>query len=470
MSIESAGSTRAKERVTGLFSGTLFMRDLKSTLVLTIIILAIMCLMCGVLTFAANILNSRTTSEELQDAQEEFFTYLGGLAAYNQLSATAEDQLSSLQESQDAALAQAQAQAEAQGMPAEEAATWTAGVLAAQMTDEQRAQLQELQELAEAPELSVDDFLTGTHQDAYERAFKTINDQLSPGSTLSVEGFSQVIATMQTSDVSLDTYVSEFEYAFALSQDTGAFSGDELSLEGMLTTVFAAMGMSDNFMDSIQNTDSSTLLNTMYFKVVGLLPIFLLVVLFGSMLLASQVDRGSMGYVLSTPTRRRAVAFTQAVFMLVIPALLIVIVCAEKIALTAHFAGSVNAQMFVVMYVGWYLLVEVTAALCYFGGCHFNTSAGALAFGGGFAVWFFLASFLGVFGNSTLVDMGIGVEQLGVFNKLTITGLLNIDAISTVGTGAVDTSFISGFVILAVAAAAFYIAGAVRFCRKDLPL
>ena len=75
-----------------------------------------------------------------------------------------------------------------------------------------------------------------------------------------------------------------------------------------------------------------------------------------------------------------------------------------------------------------------------------------------------------MFGSKELIDMGIGVTQLGIFNKLTLISLFDIQAIQTVGTGALDTSFIPKLVVLGVIALGAYIAGIVRFERKDLPL
>lgn len=55
-------------------------------------------------------------------------------------------------------------------------------------------------------------------------------------------------------------------------------------------------------------------------------------------------------------------------------------------------------------------------------------------------------------------------------NKLTLIGLYDIDSIATVGTESLDTAFIWKLVILAIIAVVCYIAGAVRFQKKDLPL
>lgn len=93
-----------------------------------------------------------------------------------------------------------------------------------------------------------------------------------------------------------------------------------------------------------------------------------------------------------------------------------------------------------------------------------------MAFGGGLTVWFFLASLLGMFGSDDLINMGVGVEQLSIFNKLTLVGLYDINAIGTVGSSSVDYSFVWKIVVLAAIAVVCYIAGAVKFQKKDLPL
>lgn len=65
---------------------------------------------------------------------------------------------------------------------------------------------------------------------------------------------------------------------------------------------------------------------------------------------------------------------------------------------------------------------------------------------------FFLASLLGMFGMDNMVDVGMDVESLGIFNKLTLIGLYDIQSISTVGTDNVNTAFVPKLCILAVAA------------------
>lgn len=220
----------------------------------------------------------------------------------------------------------------------------------------------------------------------------------------------------------------------------------------------------------VPQMDPSVILDTMYYKVIVLIPIFLLVVAASNALIASQVGDGSMAYILSTPTERRAVAFTHMVFMLLVPLVVTGIVCGVKCALNEQIAGDADVAATVVKFAGMYVLVEAVAAICYLGSCLFNHNSKALTFGGGITVWCFIASLLGVFGSDKLVEMGVGIEQLDVFNRLTLVGLMDIAAMETVGSEAVNYDFLWKLGVLAGVAVAAYGAGALRFWRKDLPL
>ena len=158
------------------------------------------------------------------------------------------------------------------------------------------------------------------------------------------------------------------------------------------------------------------------------------------------------------------------VVVILAPLVLTILVFGMRCASTALFFDEVNVPQIAMMYLGMYLVTEAAAGICYFFSCLFNQSSKALAIGGGITVWFFLASLLGMFGSEDLVNMGIGVEILNIFNKLTIISLFDASAVQTIGTASVDTGFIPGMIILAVIAAICYVAGAVKFCKKDLPL
>lgn len=316
--------------------------------------------------------------------------------------------------------------------------------------------------------LSYDDFMNSSDKSRYETAFDLMNQQ--PDMDFSVEGLNEAAQQLQLSEVSLDTYVHQFEYTYALGQVKGCFSGKDLDIQDMMTTMLEVMGVSPDLVENMGNMDMTAMLNQMYFTVMGLLPIFLFIVLAANSLLVDQVDRGSMAYVLSTPTKRSAVVNTQAIFLAAAPLIMLSVVCAVRIASSFVIFDEVNVPKIIVLYLGMYILVEAVAGICYLGSCLFNQSKKSMAFGGGLTVWFFLASLLGMFSSSNMIDMGMGVESLSIFNKLTLIGLYDINSISTVGTDSLDISFIWKLAILASISVICYIAGAIRFQKKDLPL
>lgn len=317
-------------------------------------------------------------------------------------------------------------------------------------------------------DLSYDDYIGSGDTNKYETAFAALNAQT--GANLSTEGFEKSITGLEESGISLDTYVKEFEYSYALAQTKGVFDNEELSVSDMLNTTLEMMGVDPEMIQKMSETDTSAMMNQMYYTVTGPLPIFILIVILANSLIAEQVDRGSMAYVLSTPTKRSAVAITQMIFMIVVPLIIISIVGATRIGTTYLFYDDVNPKGMVALFAGMYLVIEAVSGICYLGSCLFSQSKKSMGFGGGLTTWFFLASLIGMFGAENMVNTGMGVEELGIFNKLTVIGLFDIDALATVGTSNVDNTFVWKMVVLGAIAVGCYVIGAVRFTKKDLPL
>lgn len=317
-------------------------------------------------------------------------------------------------------------------------------------------------------ELSYDDFIHTKDKETYETVFNMMNERADMN--LSISDFEKTCEKLDNSEVPVSTYVRQFEYTYALQNVKGCFSGEDLDIEDMMNTMFETMGISSDTIEKMSEMDTTAMLNQMYYTVIGLLPLLLFIVITANSLVAEQVDRGSMAYVLSTPTKRSAIVFTQAVYLLIAPLLIITVVCCVKLVTTALFFDEVNVPAIIMSYVGMYILAEAIAGICYFGSCIFNLGKRSMAFGGGLSVWFFLASLLGMFGYENMVNAGMGVEELGIFNHLTLIGLFDIQSIETLGTSSVDTTFIWKLVVLAIIAVIFYLAGAFRFQKKDLPL
>ena len=85
-------------------------------------------------------------------------------------------------------------------------------------------------------------------------------------------------------------------------------------------------------------------------------------------LIASQVDRGSMAYLLSTPTKRSTVVRTQALYLITSLIMMFVIVTGVGLAAIQIFQGNVdiNISDFIMLNVGLFLLMFATSAISFF--------------------------------------------------------------------------------------------------------
>lgn len=379
----------------------------RANMTLAVVVLLIMCLITSVINYAMSIMGTDKKDGIDEDLQEDLFTYMFVIAAFNEASGS---------------------------------------------------------------ELSYDDFLDNDDHGMYETAFDMYNATQDDEEELTVDEFEKIVSEVEAADVDSEIYVQEFEYAYQLSGSEGVFTGSELAMDDFLNVVLEASGINEDDMEKMQALDFTTYFNKMYFTVLGLLPLFVLVMIAANSLIAAQVDKGSMAYILSTPTKRSAVAVTQALYMLLVPLVILAVTCCVKIATGIAILGDIDIPRTITLYIGMYLVVEAAAGICYLCSCIFNQSSKALSIGGGITLWFFLAALLGMFGSEDMVNMGVGSETLDIFNKLTIISLFDADAVQTIGTNSVDTGFVPGMIILAVIAVICYAAGCVKFCKKDLPL
>ncbi len=393
-------------KTTKIFSFPLMKQSFRSNRVLFIACTIILCLMTVVTTFAGNLIGSTSDTDDYTDAQTDFYSYLYVLASYNEITGT---------------------------------------------------------------ELSYEDFSEADDLTQYDTVFEMMSEQ-SDDLDLSSEGFSEAADTLSQSEVGLDAYISNFEYVYALGSVQGCFSGEDLDVETLMTSMLEMMGVSTDLVETMSEMDTSAMLNQMYFTIMSLLPILLFIIFAGNALIVDQVDKGSMAYILSTPTKRSAVVITQAIYMIVMPFIMVGCAFITKLIACNVIVGEVDVAKYAALYGGLYLLTEAMASICYLASCIFNLSKYALALGGGLNIWFFICSLLGMFGSENMVNTGMGVEELGMFNRLSLVGLFDIDALGTVGSGAVDDSFVPKLIALVVVAVVCYVAGAVRFQRKDLPL
>jgi ABC-2 type transport system permease protein len=187
-------------------------------------------------------------------------------------------------------------------------------------------------------------------------------------------------------------------------------------------------------------------------------------------LLSSQVDRGSMAYVLSTPTRRFTVVFTQMVYLI---SSLVVMFAVQTVGhLIANnvtpislaklgyvqLAGNLTDTMILQVNISALMVCIAMAGICFLFSGIFNASKYSIGFSGTFIGVTVLANMLTMFGK-------LGVSGLGNFKYLTICSFYDYESVlSGVNDWIFKMIFPIGIVIVA------YIIGSTWFCKKDLPL
>jgi ABC-2 type transport system permease protein len=125
--------------------------------------------------------------------------------------------------------------------------------------------------------------------------------------------------------------------------------------------------------------------------------IMIYIIITANNLVASQVDRGSMAYVLSTPIKRTTVIFTQmcylisAIFIMILFVMLTNVVC----FITQQSSKIIfNFEDIALMALGCFLLQIALASISFMASCIFNLSKNSFALGAGIPVAFYLLSTL----------------------------------------------------------------------------
>lgn len=192
-----------------------------------------------------------------------------------------------------------------------------------------------------------------------------------------------------------------------------------------------------------------------YYSLHGVILPLIFVIMTANGLIASQVDRGSMAYLLSTPTKRSTVVRTQAAYMILMLVLMFAIVTLVGVfsILTLQSKSDVDMGKFLMLNLGLFLLMFATSGVSFLFSCLFNLSKHSLALGAGLPLAFFL------FHLMAQVD-----SSLEGFKYISLNTLFDTDAIIS------GESYALQFVLLFVIGILLYVAGMRIFQEKDLPL
>jgi ABC-2 type transport system permease protein len=211
----------------------------------------------------------------------------------------------------------------------------------------------------------------------------------------------------------------------------------------------------------------SLIVGSIFFKIAGLLLPFIYTIMASNNLIATQVDTGSMAYVLSTGTKRHDVTFTQACFLSL--SLLAMFLCTLITSCICFSAVNVtntglNYGRLCLINLGAFLVVFAVSGLNFFTSCHFDRTKNSMALGGGLSIFFLVATILGLFGSPVIPSV-VRFDALNNFNYVSIITLFDVISI-TKGT----TDYLWKDAILLAIGLIGYVAGSLNFEKKDLPL
>ncbi|MFA9466984.1 MAG: ABC transporter permease subunit [Velocimicrobium sp.] len=189
------------------------------------------------------------------------------------------------------------------------------------------------------------------------------------------------------------------------------------SLEQMAQTMpqlFAAFGMM-----KAGTTLLSFSVNYLYgFLLIAFPSVF--IILLSNKLMARYIDRGSMAYLLATSNKRRTIATTQAVVLLLNVCFLIAymtILCV--IVSGAMFPHELEVAKFVMVNVGLLGLLFFLSGLCFFSSSVFNDSKLSNGVGAGCVIVFLLIQMISQVGNKFE-----GLKYLTPFTLFDTNGLM----------------------------------------------
>lgn len=243
--------------------------------------------------------------------------------------------------------------------------------------------------------------------------------------------------------------------------------GGEQRYEEALTLsgLFAAMGFGSDLLQLLQSMNINFFVQEMYYALAGIMLPMIFVIVTANKLIASQIDNGSMAYVLSTPTKRITVAFTQLFYLIGALFSMYFIVTFVDTMTRLISAGTVDLANVILLNLGSFIVMIAIAGICFMASCLFNLSKHSLALGGGITVFFFICKILALFGTDSFVSVGMGVEEMQIFNYLTIISLYDTAAIADL-----NPIFIYKLFILIAIGIITTIVGIYYFNKKDLPL
>lgn len=308
---------------------------------------------------------------------------------------------------------------------------------------------------------------TAVNQMMHDVTYKTYYDQSVVGGMTDEEAGENAELYAVTVKVLSNTAISTYELWLAELGDVEG-AQEQAYTEATASITDQIPEKVSEALSELGNMDIySLIIGSIFYRIAGLLLPMVFVIMTANGLLAGQVDSGSMAYVLSTPTKRRTVAVTQMVYLVVaLFAMFALLTVTSVIAvwISGGNAFAINYGQILLYNLGAFLTMFAFAGFCYMCSAIFNRTKYSMGVGGGITIFSLVCTILGLFG-SNVIPSAMRISAMNFFNYLSIITLYDITAIMTG-----SLSYLWKFGILLAIGIVTFIIGIFRFDKKDLPL
>ena len=225
----------------------------------------------------------------------------------------------------------------------------------------------------------------------------------------------------------------------------------------LVPSTFAAINNSSQGLPFNPLGDVSNLtafLANQYFGMMAIIFPMIYTLITGNKLLASQVDKGSMAFTLSTPISRKTITITSAYYLIGSLALMYGLIFGLGV-IVAEIAqpGILEIETFLQLTFGCFLLQFAISGITFFASSLFNSSSRSMALGAGLPLFFFALKLISGFS-----------DKLKFLKNFSLNTLFDTTVILA------GDSYTQQFLILLGTGLVLYIAGIYVFDRKDLTL
>ena len=269
------------------------------------------------------------------------------------------------------------------------------------------------------------------------------------------------------SNSAIVTLRARLEYEIAQGKDEATATEEII---GDLTATFLS-SLPDELEQSLREIGEldiySMIVGTIFYNIAGLLLPMIYMVMVANNLIAGQVDRGSMAYVLSTSVKRKQVVFTQAFFLVLSLFAMFACTTLTSVICLACLNGSnitLGYGELLLLNLGAFIAMFAMSGISFLASCWFNRTKYSLGIGGGLNIFFLVATILGLFGSSAMPSV-VRLDSLNFFNYVSLISLFDVNSILS-GT----LTYLWKLGILVVVGIVCFCVGAWKFKRKDLPL